>query len=221
MKPAMDSLSYTFRRRLLDNSLNRHCAHLEEPVVEIGNGTRDRRGRYQPRQSKWFVVDIENSKRPNLLADGEQLPFHDQSVATVVALEVLEHVKRPEHFLKEIHRALKPNGEFLLSMPFLYRYHAAPHDFQRYTEPKLRTILAESGFSIEQLEYHGFYFTVMSEQIKSLLARIAPKWLRQLLGIMVLPFLWFLVFLDRTSWVAKSDFLTSYTTGFFVVARKA
>jgi len=35
--------------------------------------------------------------------------------------------------MDEIHRALKPNGTVVLSAPFCYQEHGAPHDFRRFS----------------------------------------------------------------------------------------
>ncbi|HEX5353770.1 MAG TPA: class I SAM-dependent methyltransferase [Rhodanobacteraceae bacterium] len=82
---------------------------------------------------------------PDVFADGAQLPFSDESFDTVLLLEVLEHVARPADVLCEIRRVLGPDGTLLLSMPFLYPLHDAPHDYQRYTSPGLTFALAQAG----------------------------------------------------------------------------
>lgn len=51
------------------------------------------------------------------VADGRAVPLRSSSVASVVALEVLEHVPRPEQVLGEVARVLRPGGTFLASTP--------------------------------------------------------------------------------------------------------
>ena len=215
-----DSLSYTFRRRFLDQSLAKHKNDFAEPVIEIGSGSQDQRGRFRCQLARWYSIDILRNKKPTIIGNGENLPIKTNSAATLIALEILEHVENPDRFIKEMHRVLKPKSRLYLSMPFLYRYHAAPFDYQRYTESKLRKLFQESGFIIDSIECHGYYFSVLSEQIKSLLARIPVKLIRQAIGVMCMPFLWLLILLDQSNWVKRSDFLKSYTTGFFVTARR-
>lgn len=71
--------------------------------------------------------------RPNIFADASRLPLPDASIDTVLLLEVLEHLHQPGHALSEIARVLRPGGCLLLTVPFLYPVHDAPHDYQRYT----------------------------------------------------------------------------------------
>jgi SAM-dependent methyltransferase len=50
-----------------------------------------------------------------LAADGESLPFRDNSIDIVVSLQVLEHVRNPQAMLKETFRVLRPGGFFYLT----------------------------------------------------------------------------------------------------------
>lgn len=45
------------------------------------------------------------------------LPFEDASFDFVFSHEVIEHLHRPEQFLREVHRALRPGGRVLLKTP--------------------------------------------------------------------------------------------------------
>lgn len=90
--------------------------------------------------------------RPDVFADGCRLPFVDGAFDTVLLLEVLEHVSDPVKALCEIRRVLKSGGLLLLSMPFLYPLHDAPHDYQRYTAPGLAHALSEAGLEARSLQ---------------------------------------------------------------------
>lgn len=70
---------------------------------------------------------------PDIFADASRLPLPDASIDTVLLLEVLEHLHQPAQALSEIARVLRPGGQLLLTVPFLYPVHDAPHDYQRYT----------------------------------------------------------------------------------------
>lgn len=71
--------------------------------------------------------------RPEVFADASNLPLPNASIDTVLLLEVLEHLRHPAQALSEIARVLRPGGKLLLTMPFLYPVHDAPHDYQRFT----------------------------------------------------------------------------------------
>lgn len=89
--------------------------------------------------------------RPDVFGDASSLPFADDCFDTVVMLEVLEHVREPRAALCEIARVLRPGGKVLLSMPFLYPIHDAPHDYQRFTAHGLEREIDAAGLRIDQL----------------------------------------------------------------------
>lgn len=90
--------------------------------------------------------------RPDVYGDAASLPFQTDAFDTVLLLEVLEHVARPQAVVQEIQRVLKPGGVLVLSVPFLYPMHDAPHDYQRYTAPGLQLLLQEAGFECGEPE---------------------------------------------------------------------
>jgi methionine biosynthesis protein MetW len=49
--------------------------------------------------------------------DKTKIPFKNHFFDTVTCLDVIEHVKEPADLIKEIHRALKKHGRFILSSP--------------------------------------------------------------------------------------------------------
>jgi SAM-dependent methyltransferase len=87
--------------------------------------------------------------RPDLFADASSVPLTDDSVDTVVILEVMEHLHRPREALQEIARVLRPQGRLLLTMPFLYPVHDAPHDYQRLTIHGLARDVEAAGLRVD------------------------------------------------------------------------
>jgi SAM-dependent methyltransferase len=87
--------------------------------------------------------------RPDVFADASRLPLADASVDTVLMVEVLEHLARPAEALREILRVLRPQDKVLVSIPFLYPIHDAPHDYQRLTRYGLFRDLEAAGFRVE------------------------------------------------------------------------
>jgi hypothetical protein len=72
---------------------------------------------------KYVYSDLERGyaitvDRPFICADGEYLPFKDKSIDFIYCNQLLEHIVRPETFLKELERAGKrgviitPDGDF-------------------------------------------------------------------------------------------------------------
>jgi SAM-dependent methyltransferase len=65
----------------------------------------------------------------------------------VIADQVLEHCRRPLQGAQNIYRMVAPGGHALIATPFLFRVHARPHDYSRWTEGGLRQLLVDGGFA--------------------------------------------------------------------------
>ncbi len=85
-----------------------------------------------------------------------QIPYPDQSFHTAVSWEVIEHIPRqtePKMFA-EVHRVLKPGGEFLLSTPnrhwlsILLDPTVLMIDHRHYSIEFLEKIAREQGFKL-------------------------------------------------------------------------
>ncbi len=111
-----------------------------EVVLDIGAGN-DRR------HPQFCNVDLLPYPEVDLLADGETLPLADESVAGVICIVVLEHVPQPLKLLREIQRILQPGGRLVLAVPLLQPFHAAPHDYRRWTRGGLCREV-EPGFQV-------------------------------------------------------------------------
>ncbi len=70
--------------------------------------------------------------------------FKTASFDCVVAVEVLEHVKKDADFVREVHRVLKPNGRFLMTTPNGDAVANTNPDHQRhYTRDNLAALLQQ------------------------------------------------------------------------------
>lgn len=65
-------------------------------------------------------IDHHAYRKIDLLADGEKLPFTNDSVPMFLSNFVLEHVKNPSIYLNEIKRVLKKDGVLIISTPTQY-----------------------------------------------------------------------------------------------------
>lgn len=93
---------------------------------------------------------------PLVRADVCDLRLHE-AVDLVGAFDVLEHVDRDEEALREIHRALRPGGHLVATVPaFPWLYNDADRLSQhrrRYTRQVLRARIERSGFEVLYATY--------------------------------------------------------------------
>lgn len=107
---------------------------------------------------------------PDVLYDGETLPFPDESFDSALNVQVLEHTPRPLELLAEITRVLKKDGVLVLMAPFSFRLHEEPHDYFRYTPHGLRSLCERVGLEIVSVEPMGTLWTVIGHKLNTYFA---------------------------------------------------
>jgi SAM-dependent methyltransferase len=110
-----------------------------DSVLNIGAGYRLDKRRYF---SLPHVINTEvfNYPTTDIVCDGDNLPFEDNSFDLVLSLAVLEHVKNPWVHAKEMLRVLKPGGILYADVPFLQPYHGYPYHFYNMTTAGVRNL---------------------------------------------------------------------------------
>jgi SAM-dependent methyltransferase len=78
--------------------------------------------------------DIYGSENVQLIADGHQMPFANQSFDGVWIQAVLEHVLDPKRVVDEIGRVLRSGGIVYAETPFMQGVHEGAYDFTRFTD---------------------------------------------------------------------------------------
>jgi SAM-dependent methyltransferase len=104
-------------------------------ILEVGSGVRRVR-------EDVLNLEIDLFENVDIVANATRMPFLDETFDLVICEAVLEHVPNPQAIVSEINRVLRPGGQVYVEVPFLQGFHADPHDYQRYTLPGLRTLLA-------------------------------------------------------------------------------
>lgn len=119
-------------------------------VLDVGAGTQKVLD-YLPSECQYLSLDNYQTAvewyrtKPFIFGDAQSLPLQDNSVDTVILLDVLEHLARPEKAVAEIWRVMRPGGYFILQVPFLYPLHDEPLDFQRWTEHGLLNVVGDNN----------------------------------------------------------------------------
>jgi SAM-dependent methyltransferase len=87
------------------------------------------------------------------------LPYADGAFSLVCALDVVEHVADDHAALAELARVAAPGAVLLMSAPLHPQYWTAFDDFvghfRRYEPPRLRALLEQYGFTVEQSAAYG------------------------------------------------------------------
>jgi SAM-dependent methyltransferase len=165
---------------------------LKGRVIDLGCGTSPYKKDILEAGNEYVGVDWDNSVHdiaPDVIADlTMDLPFENDTADSLISFQVMEHLARPLFFLNECHRILKPGGVLMLSVPFQWRVHEAPHDYFRYTNFGLAYLFREAGFTEFSIsELGGFWYTWLLKLNYFIATKFAPGPLKYLFA----PY-WFL-----------------------------
>jgi SAM-dependent methyltransferase len=98
-------------------------------------------------------LDIDPVNQPDVIADlNSVLPFTDNTFDTIVSVACLEHVPRPWFTIKELYRVMRPGGIAVICIPFMQPFHAWPHDYTRFTNMGIKSLLEEGGFLVVEVK---------------------------------------------------------------------
>lgn len=106
-----------------------------------------------------------------ILSDSNPLPLPDGIATVVVATEVVEHVRDPESFLRELARIGAPGARYLISVPHptseavMKRiapdwYFLEPFHINIFQPHELDALLTRVGLTLESRFHQGFYWSM-------------------------------------------------------------
>jgi SAM-dependent methyltransferase len=214
-------LGASYRRALLDAELTRLAAGLSGLAVDIGGKRVPRGGFRRPERGvrRWVLLNHAAAEGPDVVGSAEALPFRPASVDGILCSEVIQYVDRYEDMLAEFRRVLVPGGRVLLSAPLLHRLDHAT-DRHRFSGNRLRELFARAGLEVEAVTQQGCFFTTLANMLRQAAAHVRSRPLRAVAAVPALSAGACLRLLDRLPPVVRSPFLSSYTTGYLVIARR-
>ena len=212
--------------RIGNKLLKENTKYLTGTLVDLGCGEKPNEAFLLKHVDKYIGVDWSNSLH-NIKADvisdlNKKIDIDDQYADSVMSFSVMEHLCEPQQFLNETFRILKPDGYFVLQVPFQWWIHEGPYDYFRYTPYGLQYMLEKAGFEIIKISPTGGFFTTLVTKINYFTIRMfkLPKFLWFIWLLFLVPF-WtigqlFAPLLDK---LFDKDFNLE-TSGFWVVAKK-
>jgi len=205
------------RRKMLDKLLENNIHHFQGVVLDIGGRDRGRFKKPKNRVKQWIFADIDEKHHPDVVLDVTDMgKLENESIDTICANELFEHVNYPEKGISECHRILKRDGTMIISAPFLFSIHADPCDYQRWTEEKWKLVLKDAGFQIEKIIVMGYFFTAFCDISKTAIKQ-AGKF--RYFFYPLYPIFDLLAILDKLPLVKRNG-LAKSAGGYFIIVKK-
>jgi SAM-dependent methyltransferase len=179
-------------RRALRSAIAAAAPRLSGRLLDVGCGTKPYRELFAVQEYVGLDIDSETTRRlaiADLLYDGSTFPVPDAAFDAVLCNQVLEHVFTPDAFVAEIVRVLKPGGQLLLTVPFVWDEHEQPVDYARYSSFGLAHLLQRHGLQIVEqrklLDNAGVLFQLANAYVYKLV-RGWPAVLRLAVNVLVM-----------------------------------
>jgi SAM-dependent methyltransferase len=142
-------------RASLDLELRRQFTRIK-PGIVLDVGSKHSPYKKYISFKKYMRLDIDNRTQPEICSDLQNVEWESNYFDTIIATEVLEHIREPQKAIDEIYRLLKPGGVCILSTRFIHPYHPDPKDYYRFTWDSLDYFFRK--FSKTEINHHGNRF---------------------------------------------------------------
>jgi SAM-dependent methyltransferase len=147
LEPRRRDLDYLILKDLR-NLVNGLAAKAQGRVFDYGCGAAPYREFFR-HCSEYVAADVTPGPQiDRLLRQDGRTDEAAENYDVVLSTQVLEHVERPDTYLRECFRILRPGGRLFLSTHGMYEEHGCPFDFHRWTARGLENLIAANGFKV-------------------------------------------------------------------------
>ncbi|MCE9594097.1 MAG: class I SAM-dependent methyltransferase [Planctomycetes bacterium] len=235
---------YWLELRELERAVSEIAVHARGRLIDVGVAERPWGRHFEGRARRYFGLEyppVADNLSPGIwqamhrlkgvvdvFGDAGKLPFRDRSWDTVLAIELLEHVRDPDAAMAEFARVIAPDGRLLLTVPFVAARHQLPFDFVRFTPDGIRALVERHGFTVEVIRPRGNSATAVGAMLAHYLVRgfaahsehvDGSVRLSRIRALFVLPFVALAQIVFALFARLTKD--TSLSLGYSVVARRA
>ena len=175
-------------------NVKKYSKFVSGKTLDVGSGSKPYIGLFN-KVTTYIGMDIEQSGHKHqreyidVFYDGETFPFEENTFDSLVFFEVLEHVFNPDTFFKQISKVVKPGGNCLVTIPFIWGEHEQPYDFARYSSFGLKHMFDKHGFEIVEHKKYLTDFRLIFLLINSYLYTTLKKYLPGYLACgLIIPF---------------------------------
>lgn len=149
--------------------------HMHGTLLDLGCGPVPYYEVYKDLTSSITCVDYPGTVHGKTHLDHEvdlnqqrQLPFPEGHFDSVLATDMLPHMQRPDLFMAEVARVLKPGGKALITSTFINWIGEFPNEFWHPTGPGLRVTAEQAGLRVIHLESFGGHADVLMDTLNKL-----------------------------------------------------
>jgi SAM-dependent methyltransferase len=130
-------------------------AELQGDVLDVGCGAKPYRD-WVPGARRYVGIDVfDGPSVDGLIVPGRPWPVGDGEFDAVLCTQVLEHVPDLVHSVGELARVMRPGADAIISVPFIFGEHNAPHDYRRLSQHGLRRLLDDHDLEVVQITQQG------------------------------------------------------------------
>jgi SAM-dependent methyltransferase len=178
---------------LIESEVRLVAETLKDGQVVLDAGAGEARHRQYFRRGQYVALDSGSGdskwdySRLDICGDLESIPMRSDSVDRILCMVVLEHTRNPGQVLSEFARVLKPEGELVMVVPFLWEEHQAPRDYFRFTQYGIGLLFESSPLHLTLTAPIGGFFRVCARRSVNLLSFFQGGW-RWIVFCVLAPF---------------------------------